>query len=108
LSSRFARGAQRLSGQGGTSAGQTKTPDLIEARGARIAQGQGQPPLRLTPGLDMAGTARCAVRMFTDCLLSVVTRLANPAATSCNLSSAQTAPYTCIISTDESQPLYQD
>jgi hypothetical protein len=31
-------------------AGQTKTPDLNEARGARIAQRKGQPTIRQTPG----------------------------------------------------------
>lgn len=41
-------------------AGQTKTPDLQEARGARIAQYEGQPTIRQTPGHREIDTARRA------------------------------------------------
>ncbi len=87
-----------------TFARQTKTPDLDEARGARIAQGSGQPPMRLTPRLTMVKTARRALCIITDCLLSVTARLANPASAPYCLGSTQTAHNTCITSTCESQP----
>jgi hypothetical protein len=60
-------------------AGQTKTPDLQEARGAQIAQRKGQPTIRQTPGHREVDTARRACRIFTSCLLSLMTRTADPA-----------------------------
>jgi hypothetical protein len=60
-------------------AGQTKTPDLQEARGARIAQCEGQPMIRRTPGHKEIDTAKRAWSKFTGCLLSTMTRTADPA-----------------------------
>jgi hypothetical protein len=60
-------------------AGQTKTPDLLEARGAQIAQRQDQPTIRQTPGHREIDTARRACRIFMSCLLSAITRTADPA-----------------------------
>jgi hypothetical protein len=60
-------------------AGQTKTPDLQEARGARIAQREGQPTIRQTPGHREIDTARRACGIFTGCLLPTMTRTADPA-----------------------------
>ena len=60
-------------------AGQTKTPDLQEARGARIAQREGQPMFRQTPGHQEIDTAKRAWSKFTGCLPSTMTRTADPA-----------------------------
>jgi hypothetical protein len=51
---------------------QTKTPDLTEARGARIAQHRGQPAQRLLPGHRTALTVMQTSDGFMSCLLSVV------------------------------------
>ena len=85
-------------------AGQTKTPDLQEARGARIAQREGQPTIRQTPGHREIDTARRACGIFTGCLLSTMTRTANPASFPCVPGRSQTALRGCITSTWKSQP----
>jgi hypothetical protein len=66
-------------GQGDRCRGQTKTPDLQEARGARIAQRKGQPTMRQTPGHRVIDTAKRACSKFTGCLLPTMTRIADPA-----------------------------
>jgi hypothetical protein len=73
-------------------------PRTSQRPGAQIALGQGQPPLRLTPGLTMLVTARRALCRTTDCLLSVIARIAKPASAPYCLGSSQTAPATCITS----------